>query len=130
MSSPNAKGHAKAKKPRVACKYKDGHLISHRVSVLVDGVSVCQFCLTFGRERNPSTQPARGGRRRRSPSLKPWTVKDFSRARIKEHYALSHPKKVAAFLSAVEKDQSASAVRIFLVRTSLTHILIVQGRTK
>jgi hypothetical protein len=82
-------------------------------------MSVCQFCLTFGRERKPLTQPARGGRRRRSPSLKPWTVADFSRARVEELYALSHPKKFTAFQSAVAKDQSASAVRIFFSANKL-----------
>jgi hypothetical protein len=41
MSPPDAEGPAKAKKPRVSCKYKDGLLISHGVPVPVDGVSVC-----------------------------------------------------------------------------------------
>jgi hypothetical protein len=82
LSPPVAKGPSKAKEPQVACKYKDGRLISHGVPVPVDGVSVCQFSLTFGRERNPTTHPAHGGHRRRSPRLKSWTVKDFSRARI------------------------------------------------
>jgi hypothetical protein len=68
-----------------ACKYKEGLLISHGVPMPVDGVSVCQFCLTLGRERKPSTRPARGGHRRRSPSLKVLTVKDFSSASIEEH---------------------------------------------
>jgi hypothetical protein len=117
MSPPDAEEPAKAKKPLVACKYKDILLISHDVPV--DGMSVCQFCLTFGRERMPSTQPARGRRRRSSPSLKPWTVKNFSRARIEEHCPLSHPKKFTAFQSAVANDQSAPAVRIVFSASKL-----------
>jgi hypothetical protein len=112
-------GTCQGKEASSSLQIKYGLLISHGVPVPVDGVSVCQFCLTFGRERKPSTQPARGGRRRRSPSLKPWTAKDFSRARVEEHYALSHPKQITSFQCAIAKDQSVSAVGIFFSANKL-----------
>jgi hypothetical protein len=123
MSFPNAERPAESKKPRVAGKYKDGLSLSRGIPVSVDGMSVCQLCLTFGIEQKPAIQPARGGRKRRSPNLKLWTVKDFCRAWIKERYSLSHPNRFTAFQSAVAKDHfSVSKFRESHHRSSVADI--------
>jgi hypothetical protein len=61
---------AKAKKPRIPCKYKDGQFISHGVGKPVNDVSVCPFCISFGREERDNTpaQRADGKLKRRNPN--------------------------------------------------------------
>jgi hypothetical protein len=107
--------HAKAKKPRIPCKYKDDLFSSHGFGKPVNGVSVCQFCISFGREVRDDTpaQRADGKRKHRTPNRKALIFEDFSRARIEEHYDFSHSRKYALFKQIVIPQQSAKAVRCF-----------------
>jgi hypothetical protein len=61
---------AKAKKPRIPFKYKDSLFVSHVVGKPVNGVSVCPFCISFGREERDNTpaQRADGKLKRRYPN--------------------------------------------------------------
>jgi hypothetical protein len=54
-------------------------------------------------------------KRRRKPSLNPWSTSDFSRARIEEHYEHSHPKMWGKFKARVATADvmSAAAVQQF-----------------
>jgi hypothetical protein len=64
--------HAKAKKPRIACKYKGDLFISHGIGKPVDGVWVRQFRISFVREARDDTpaQRADGRRKPRTPDRK------------------------------------------------------------
>jgi hypothetical protein len=106
---------AKAKKPCIPCKYKDDLFISRGVGKPVDGVSVCQFCISFGSEARDDTpaQRAGGKRKRRTPNRKALMFENFSRARSEEHYDFSHSRKYASFKPIVIPQQSAQAVRRF-----------------
>jgi hypothetical protein len=41
---------SKAKKPHIPCKHKEDMFFSHGVGKPVNGVSVCQLCVSTGRE--------------------------------------------------------------------------------
>jgi hypothetical protein len=120
--------HAKAKKPRLPCKYKDNLFISHCVGKPVNGISVCQFCISFGREERDDTPAQReeGKRKRRTPNRKALMFEDFSRARIEEHYEFSHSRKYALFKQIVIPQQSAQAVRRFFDSVRLRRTLTVR----
>jgi hypothetical protein len=93
--------------------------VTHGVAKPVHGVSTCSFCLSFGREQRTPPASAEDGinrKRRRKPSLNPWSTSDFFRARIEEHYEHSHPKmwgKLKARVVAAVV-MSAAAVQQFL----------------
>jgi hypothetical protein len=90
---------SKAKKPRIPCKHKKDMFFSHRVGKPVNGVSVCQICVSFGSEEKDDApaQCADGRRKRRTPNRKGIMFQDFSRARIEEHYDFSLSRKYAFF---------------------------------
>jgi hypothetical protein len=104
--------HAKAKKPRIPSKYKNDLFISHNLVKPVNGVSVCQFCISFGREERDDTPAPRadGKRKRRTPNRKALMFEDVLRARIEEHYDVSHSRKHALFKQIVILQQFAQAV--------------------
>jgi hypothetical protein len=110
--------HAMAKKPRIPCKYSDDLFISHCVGKPVNGIWVCQFCISFGREERDDTPAQRedGKRRRRMPNRKALMFEDFSHARIEEHYDFSHSRKYALFKPIVIPQQSAQAGHSFFVQ--------------
>jgi hypothetical protein len=80
-------------------------------------------CLSFGREQRTPPVSAEDGtdrKRRRKPSLNPWSTA-FSRARIEEHYGLSHPKmwgKLRTRVVAADV-RSAAAVQQFFNKNKL-----------
>jgi hypothetical protein len=88
-------GASEGKRKRVRCKYNQDLVVTHGVVKSVHGVSICSFCLSFGREQRTTPASAEDGndrKRRLKSSRNPWSTSDFSRARIDEHYAHSHPK--------------------------------------
>jgi hypothetical protein len=99
---------AKAKKPRKPCEYKDDMFISYGVGKPVNGVSVCQFCISLEERDNTTAQRADGKRKRRTPNRKALMFEDFSRARIEEHYDFSHCRKYSLFKQIVNTQQSAA----------------------
>jgi hypothetical protein len=104
--------------------------ISHGVGKPVNGVSVCQFCIRFGREESDDTraQRADGKRERRTPNRKALMFEDFSRARIEEHYDVSHTRKNALFKQIVIPQQSAQAVRRFFDQKRLRRTLTARDQ--
>jgi hypothetical protein len=104
--------HEKAKKQRIPCKYKDDLFISHGAGKPVNAISVCQFCISCGREDRDDTPAQRedGKRKRRTPNRKALMSEDF-RARASRNTTLS--RKYALFKQMVIPQQSAQAVRRF-----------------
>jgi hypothetical protein len=123
---------AMVKKPRIPCKYKDDLFISHGVGKPVNGVSVCQPYVSFGREERDDTpaQRADGNCKRRTPNRKALMFEDFSRARIEEHYNFSHSRKYASFKQIVILQQSAQAVRRLLIQKELRRTLTARNQCK
>jgi hypothetical protein len=90
-------------------------------------------------ERGQRTPPAsaedgKDRKRRRKASLNPWSTSDFSRARIEDHYELSHPKMWGKPMTRVVAAEvmSAAVVQQFYNMSKLEAHLrrVTAGRVK
>jgi hypothetical protein len=94
---------------RKTCTFKDDLIYSHGLLPLDStGKSTCQFCICFGREGTATAEEAADGstggtgasavpKKKRAVSRRHLKFDYFSRHRIEEHYAISHPKQWASY---------------------------------
>jgi hypothetical protein len=101
---------------RKKCTFKNDLIYSHGLLPLDStGRSTCQFCLCFGREGALPADTAAAGstggagasvtlpKKKRAVSRRHLKFDDFSRHRVEEHYAKSHPRQWASYQRAVSQ---------------------------
>jgi hypothetical protein len=100
---------------RKKCTFKYDLIYSHGLLPLDStGTSTCQFCICFGREGTLPAEAAGAGstggagasavpKQKRAVSRRHLKFDDFSRHRVEEHYAKSHPKQWASYQRAVSQ---------------------------